>query len=39
MNNIPASKQQIVEFCRRNHIRKLAFFGSVLPRTFGPIAI
>ena len=29
MNNIPASKQQIVEFCRRNHIRKLAFFGSV----------
>jgi predicted nucleotidyltransferase len=26
----------IAQFCRRNHIRKLAFFGSVLTDTFGP---
>ena len=36
MNNITASKQQIVEFCRRHHIRKLAFFGSVLRADFRP---
>ena len=36
MNNIPASKQQIVEFCQRNHICKLAFFGSVLRADFRP---
>lgn len=29
-------KNQINEFCRRNHIRKLAFFGSVLRDDFGP---
>lgn len=27
---------ELVEFCRRNHIRKLAFFGSVLREDFGP---
>lgn len=26
----------IAEFCRRNHIRKLSFFGSVLRDDFGP---
>ncbi|MBC8205484.1 MAG: nucleotidyltransferase family protein [FCB group bacterium] len=26
----------INEFCRRNHIRKLAFFGSVLREDFTP---
>jgi len=26
----------IAEFCRRHHIRKLAFFGSVLRDDFGP---
>ena len=27
---------EIEEFCRRNHIRKLAFFGSVLREDFSP---
>ena len=27
---IRISKRKIVEFCKRNHIRRLAFFGSVL---------
>jgi hypothetical protein len=29
-------EQQIVDFCRRHHIRKLAFFGSVLRDDFTP---
>ena len=29
-------RQKIVEFCRRNHIRRLALFGSVLRDDFGP---
>ncbi len=29
-------KQQVAEFCRRNHIRWLALFGSVLRDDFGP---
>jgi uncharacterized protein len=32
--NIP--KEKIVAFCRRNRIRKLAFFGSVLRNDFSP---
>ncbi len=28
--------EKIAEFCRRNHIRKLAFFGSVLRDDFSP---
>ncbi|MBI3014480.1 MAG: nucleotidyltransferase domain-containing protein [Candidatus Tectomicrobia bacterium] len=31
---IPTEK--IAEFCRRNHIRKLSFFGSVLRDDFRP---
>lgn len=31
--NIP--KEQLAEFCRRHHIRKLALFGSVLREDFG----
>ena len=27
---------QIADFCRRHHIRRLAFFGSVLRDDFGP---
>jgi predicted nucleotidyltransferase len=27
---------EIRDFCRRHHIRKLAFFGSVLRPDFGP---
>lgn len=29
-------RAQLTEFCRRNHIRKLALFGSVLREDFGP---
>jgi predicted nucleotidyltransferase len=32
--NVP--KNEVAEFCRRNHIRRLAFFGSVLRDDFGP---
>lgn len=32
--NIP--QEQIAGFCRRNRIRKLALFGSVLRDDFGP---
>ena len=33
---IQIDAQQIGEFCRRNHITRLAFFGSVLTERFGP---
>jgi len=33
---IKVSKSKIAEFCRKNHIKKLAFFGSVLRRDFSP---
>jgi predicted nucleotidyltransferase len=29
-------RDQIVDFCRRHHIRRLAFFGSVLREDFEP---
>lgn len=32
--NFDISFTEIPEFCRRNHIRKLAFFGSVLRSDF-----
>jgi len=32
--NIP--KEEITTFCRRNHIRRLALFGSVLRDDLGP---
>jgi uncharacterized protein len=32
--SIPA--KALAEFCKRHHIRKLAFFGSVLRDDFGP---
>ena len=35
-SHIEIPKQQIAEFCRRNHIRRLALFGSVLRDDFGP---
>ena len=34
--NIKVSEEGIARFCRRHHIRKLAFFGSVLRPDFGP---
>jgi predicted nucleotidyltransferase len=33
---IDVDREQIAEFCLRNHVRKLAFFGSVLRDDFGP---
>ncbi len=34
--HVNISKDKIAVFCRRNHIRSLAFFGSVLRADFGP---
>jgi predicted nucleotidyltransferase len=34
--DINMSREKIADFCRRNHIRRLAFFGSVLRDDFGP---
>jgi len=33
---IQVNPQEIAAFCRRHHIRKMAFFGSVLREDFGP---
>lgn len=33
---IPIDRKKITEFCRRNHIKRLAFFGSVLRDDFRP---
>ncbi|MBN1867038.1 nucleotidyltransferase family protein [Candidatus Sumerlaeota bacterium] len=33
---LAVSQEHIAEFCRRNRIRRLAFFGSVLRDDFGP---
>jgi len=34
--HIDIPKERIADFCRRNHIRRLALFGSVLRDDFGP---
>ena len=33
---IQIDRETLADFCRRNHIRRLAFFGSVLRDDFGP---
>ena len=33
---IPVDREQIASFCQRHHIRRLAFFGSVLREDFRP---
>ena len=33
---IDVDQEKIAEFCRKHHIKKLAFFGSVLRDDFGP---
>jgi len=33
---IDVPREEIADFCRRNHIRRLAFLGSVLRHDFGP---
>jgi len=35
-DNIAVPREQIATFCRKHHIRKLAFFGSVLREDFSP---
>lgn len=34
--NITVPKDRIADFCKRQHIRRLAFFGSVLRDDFSP---
>ena len=34
--HIDISRDKIAAFCRRNYIRELALFGSVLRSDFGP---
>ncbi len=34
--NIPLPKEKLTRYCRRYHIRRLAFFGSVLRDDFTP---
>ncbi len=36
MFRIPVNRAKIAEFCRKHHIRRLAFFGSVLRDDFRP---
>ena len=36
LSDIDIPREKIAEFCRRNHIRRLALFGSVLTDHFGP---
>ena len=33
---IELDREQIAEYCRRHHIRRMALFGSVLREDFGP---
>jgi len=35
-HNIKIDESALAEFCKRNHIRRLSFFGSVLRSDFGP---
>ncbi len=34
--SIEIPKEKVADFCRRNHIRRLALFGSALRDDFGP---
>jgi predicted nucleotidyltransferase len=36
MARIDVDRERLAEFCRKHHIRKLAFFGSVLRDDFRP---
>ncbi len=35
-HNIAMPREQLAEFCRRNHIRRLSLFGSILRDDFDP---
>lgn len=34
--NISIPKEKIAEFCKKNHIRRLSLFGSILKGNLGP---
>jgi predicted nucleotidyltransferase len=36
VSRIPLPKDRIADFCRRHHIQRLALFGSVVRKDFGP---
>ena len=36
LQEIEIPRQQIVQFCQRHHVSRLALFGSVLREDFGP---
>lgn len=36
LNGVDFPRQPIVDFCRRNRVRKLSLFGSILREDFGP---
>lgn len=36
MSHISVNRNEIASFCQRHHIRRLAFFGSVLRDDYGP---
>ena len=36
ISNLEIPEEKIAGFCKRNHIRRLALFGSVLREDFGP---
>ena len=35
-DGIRIPEEDIADFCRRHHVRRLALFGSILRRDFGP---
>jgi len=36
VNGVVIPEAEVADFCRRNHIRRLALFGSILRDDFGP---
>jgi predicted nucleotidyltransferase len=36
MSKIVVSRDELADFCRRHHIRRLSFFGSILREDFSP---
>ena len=36
MQRLSFDHEQLADYCRKNYIRKLSFFGSVLRESFGP---
>ncbi len=36
VSGIDIPEEALTDFCRRNHIRRLALFGSILREDFGP---